>query len=313
MAAEFFDDKLLSIGYAVFGTLENQKLDIWRIRLPWICHQCCSFRFNHRYLEWEGSLGCRSSILCHSVPLRRLPNHSLWRQRLVLLKCTCLIDFKFDLFSGQGTVNDIPASDWASYMPVADHPEYPSTTAGICAAHAEASRQLLGSDDTLLEPVPFVQGNSRREFGITPARNTSINLATWTDFELTCGSSRLWGGVHFVDAVEEGNRIGNEIGKLVVDFCQAPYQSKPSRSCGSSVRLWGRCSNPSGVIVSFHHRLDWTSSCPWLASQGGSSPPRSPISCPAIPISLPLPNVARNIPIPTNIPVMENNFADTHL
>ena len=37
-------------------------------------------------------------------------------------------------------------------------------------------------------------------------------------FELTCGSSRLWGGVHFVDAVEEGNRIGNEIGKIAVNF-----------------------------------------------------------------------------------------------
>ena len=35
---------------------------------------------------------------------------------------------------------------------------------------------------------------------------------------MKCGSSRLWGGVHFADSVEEGNRIGNEIGKIAANF-----------------------------------------------------------------------------------------------
>ena len=29
-----------------------------------------------------------------------------------------------------GTVNDIPASEWTSYLPVANHPEYPSASTG---------------------------------------------------------------------------------------------------------------------------------------------------------------------------------------
>ena len=82
---------------------------------------------------------------------------------------------------GQGTCSDIPANDWDSYMPVADHPEYPSLTASVCAAYSEASRDFLGNDETGLEPVPFIQGNSRREFGLTPRRNTSINIDTWTE------------------------------------------------------------------------------------------------------------------------------------
>ena len=45
-------------------------------------------------------------------------------------------------------------------------------------------------------------------------------------FELTCGSSRLWGGVHFVDAVEEGNRIGNEIGKIAANFVRKHINPK---------------------------------------------------------------------------------------
>ena len=135
-----------------------------------------------------------------------------------------------------GIVHDLPASAWDSYMPVADHPEYPSLSASVCAAHSEAARSFLGEDKTRLEPFLFIKvkqqqfiilfiiykygniytfsitlnamiifekGNSRREFGITPSRNISLGFETWTDFELTCGRSRLYGGVHFVDAVEE--------------------------------------------------------------------------------------------------------------
>ena len=42
-------------------------------------------------------------------------------------------------------------------MPVADHPEYPSLSASVCAAHAEASRAFLGDDKTGLEPFLFIK------------------------------------------------------------------------------------------------------------------------------------------------------------
>ena len=56
-----------------------------------------------------------------------------------------------------GVVHDLPASAWDSYMPVADHPEYPSLSASVCAAHAEVSRAFLGDDKTRLEPFLFIK------------------------------------------------------------------------------------------------------------------------------------------------------------
>ena len=35
-----------------------------------------------------------------------------------------------------------------------------------------------------------------------------------------CGAARLWGGVHFSDAVEEGIRIGQEVAKFATKFAR---------------------------------------------------------------------------------------------
>jgi len=118
---------------------------------------------------------------------------------------------------GKGTVSDLPANEWKSYMNVADHPEYPSASASFCAAHALAARTYLDSD-ALNWTIPHAQGSSNVEPGVTPVADTSISFATWTDFETDCGDARVWGGVHFPDAVPAGQAIGREIGARVVAF-----------------------------------------------------------------------------------------------
>ena len=45
----------------------------------------------------------------------------------------------------QGIVSDIPAKEWTSYLPVANHPEYPSASTGACVSHAETQRLFYGS------------------------------------------------------------------------------------------------------------------------------------------------------------------------
>jgi hypothetical protein len=124
---------------------------------------------------------------------------------------------------GQGTVSDMPANQWKSYMNVADHPEYPSASASFCAAHALAARQFLGSDD-LDWYIPIPAGASGVEPGITPATDTQIVFETWTDFENDCGESRVWAGVHFPDAVPAGQAIGREIGQIAYDFVMEHIQ-----------------------------------------------------------------------------------------
>ena len=38
------------------------------------------------------------------------------------------------------------SDEWKSYLPMPNYPEYPSATAAICYAHAEAMRRTLGTD-----------------------------------------------------------------------------------------------------------------------------------------------------------------------
>jgi hypothetical protein len=118
---------------------------------------------------------------------------------------------------GRGTTDDLPASQWTSYIQTADHPEYPSGSASFCAAHAQASRRFLGSD-SLWWTVPASKGSSRIEPGITPARDITIGWATWTDFARDCGLSRLWGGVHFRPAIEAGAKLGRRVGDVAYAF-----------------------------------------------------------------------------------------------
>ena len=121
---------------------------------------------------------------------------------------------------GKGTVSDITGSEWKSYLNVADHPEYPSGSSSFCSAHAQASRRFLGSDN-LGFPVSFPRGSSTSEPGVTPAADLLLIFPTWTDFEMDCGMSRLWGGVHFKAAITAGHDMGRPIGDLAFEFVQA--------------------------------------------------------------------------------------------
>ncbi|MEP1214482.1 MAG: vanadium-dependent haloperoxidase [Marinobacter sp.] len=121
---------------------------------------------------------------------------------------------------GQGTVYDLKGSEWTSYLPVADHPEYPSGSASFCAAHAEASRLFLGSDQ-LGYVVSVPQGSSRIEPGVTPAADIELVFPTWSDFEHNCSMSRFWSGVHFLSSLPEGEKIGNRVARYAYNFMVA--------------------------------------------------------------------------------------------
>ncbi len=118
---------------------------------------------------------------------------------------------------GQGTVTNLPASQWRGYLHVADHPEYPSGSTGFCEAHAQASRLYFGDDD-LGWQIPAAAGSSVVEPGVTPQQDIVLNFTTWTDFAETCGVSRLWGGVHFLPSIDNMRELGRDIGSIAYDF-----------------------------------------------------------------------------------------------
>ncbi len=112
---------------------------------------------------------------------------------------------------------DIPASHWRSYLPEADHPEYPSGSTCGCYAQAQAMRRVTGSD-ALNWNITFPAGSSRIEPGITPKTDIVLNFPTWTDFAQNCGQSRVWGGVHFQAAVDASAAICSEFGDMAYDY-----------------------------------------------------------------------------------------------
>lgn len=122
---------------------------------------------------------------------------------------------------GRGTVTDMPASQWRSYLSTANHPEYPSASACFCAAHSQAIRRFTGSDD-FGWAVEVPQGSSQVEPGITPATDIVLGpYATWTQFEEECGISRVWAGTHFTAAIETSQDFCPQFGDRAFDFVQS--------------------------------------------------------------------------------------------
>jgi len=130
---------------------------------------------------------------------------------------------------GRGTVSNIPGSEWQSYLGTADHPEYPSGSASFCAAHAQASRRFLGSDE-LGFSVPIARGASTVEPGVTPATDIVLSFPTWTDFETDCGLSRFWGWRALQGINSSGSGYRPSYRRSGVPICAG---SHPRRGCCS--------------------------------------------------------------------------------
>ncbi len=118
---------------------------------------------------------------------------------------------------GKGTVEDLPADQWRSYLEEADHPEYPSASACFCRAHSRSARLYLGSD-ALNWTVSRAAGSSRVEPGLTPAQDLDLEFPTWSGFAEACGESRVWAGVHFRAAVEASEDLCDVFGELAYSY-----------------------------------------------------------------------------------------------
>ncbi len=126
---------------------------------------------------------------------------------------------------GRGT-QSIPATQWRSYIQVADHPEYPSASAGFCAAYAQAAQIYLNSD-TLNWFIPVTQGSSLVEPGYMPQRNVTIGWNTFSEYSADCGNSRFWSGVHFPASIPAGQAIGQKIGRRAHAFMMRHINGTP--------------------------------------------------------------------------------------
>jgi hypothetical protein len=120
---------------------------------------------------------------------------------------------------GMGTVDDLRADEWTSYLNTGDHPEYPSGSAAISSAGAQAFRRFF-DDDVLDWRFTAPAGWTQVEPGITPAGDVELHFATWTDLVRDCANSRVWGGVHFPKTVERSVPFGEQFGDRAHEFAQ---------------------------------------------------------------------------------------------
>jgi hypothetical protein len=124
---------------------------------------------------------------------------------------------------GKGTVKDITGNEWRSYLPTADHTEYPSASSAYCLAYAQAARRFLGSDNLSMTFVK-TKGSSFIEPGITPATDVTIHYDNLTDMANACLASRVLGGVHFRAATVNPEQYAPKVGDSVYTFIQNKLQ-----------------------------------------------------------------------------------------
>lgn len=202
MAAEMFDNKLLSLGFSSLFAALSRNLTL---------EQFVQYDFLVNVAAFDTAIAVWNEKNKHDAVRPFSAIRHLYGNQLVTAWGG----------PGKGTVHDLPGKEWRSYLQSADHPEYPSGSAAFCAAHAQASRRFFSSDQ-LGWSVPAPQGSSRIEPGVSPAADLVLGpWETWTQFEEECGLSRFWGGVHFRSALSAGKHLGRPIGDLAYEFVLA--------------------------------------------------------------------------------------------
>lgn len=202
MTAELFNNKLNSLGLSELFDIQSRGLNL---------DQTVQFIFLNNMAAFDGGIAIWNQKYRWDAVRPFSAIHYIYKDSTVTAWGG----------PGKGTVDDLPASEWRSYLPTADHPEYPSGSACFCASHAQASRRYFGSD-AFGWSVPVAMGSSFVEPGITPA--TDIVLGPWntyTEFENACAMSRVLGGVHFTSAVQESQKMCRTFGDRAYEFLKA--------------------------------------------------------------------------------------------
>lgn len=198
MLAEFFDNKLNSLGFAAFFIIQTRGMSLDDLVI---------YDFLTNMAAFDGGIATwKEKVQFDTVRPTSAIRHLFRNGRIQAWGGP-----------GQGTVQ-MKGEEWRSYLNTGNHPEYPSGSACFCAAHAQASRRYLGSDAFGLA-VPVAAGSSVVEPGVTPASPTMVGpWNTFTDFENACATSRVLGGVHFQAAVDEGLALCRPIGDTAFEF-----------------------------------------------------------------------------------------------
>jgi hypothetical protein len=200
LIADFFDNKFASLGFSALAVLQSQQLTL---------EEFIHFDFLVNVAATDAGIPVWNEKIKHDAvrPVTAIRYHYSGE--------------RLPGWGGPPRPVDPELTSWTSYLDTADHPEYPSGSAAFCAAHAQAARLFLGSDDLGWEVDFSPQGPIGGLLGVVPTEGATLSFATWTEFEDLCNISRVYGGVHFRPASDEAQKMAGPIGTLAHAFLQA--------------------------------------------------------------------------------------------
>lgn len=120
-------------------------------------------------------------------------------------------------------VGEIVASQWEPAVRTMPHSEYPSASAVLCTASLGvwqyAFQRMYGSNFT--EPVvtSFATAGILTNYDIR--KTLRISYRSLKEAVRVCGQSRVWAGLHFQPAVEQGHKIGAGVGGKAYDYVES--------------------------------------------------------------------------------------------
>jgi membrane-associated phospholipid phosphatase len=119
---------------------------------------------------------------------------------------------------------------WEPVLQTPPFPEYPSGHSVVSTAAAAALTQLYG------DSAAFVD-SSEVEFGLPARRFPSFRAAA-----AEAAISRLYAGIHYRPAIDEGAALGGQVGALVVSrvITREPVTAKPVAAGGAGAATAGR-------------------------------------------------------------------------
>ena len=119
--------------------------------------------------------------------------------------------------SGAVSLRTIDGAAWTPYQlptfPTPPFPEHVSGHSSFSAAAAEVLARFTGSDQ-----LGMTYTKTARSLKLEPALPTadlSLNWPTFTDAAQQAGISRIYGGIHFDKANEDGQALGRQVGAAV--------------------------------------------------------------------------------------------------
>ncbi len=118
----------------------------------------------------------------------------------------------------KGTV-DMDGSNWVPYQPATlpspPSPDYASEASAFAAAAASILRSWTGTD-SLGYSVTFSGGSSTAEPRVTPARELSLKLETFTEVADAAGRSSRYAGTSFPQSDLAGRELGQKVAEKVL-------------------------------------------------------------------------------------------------